>query len=54
MAETSLDSCWGLMYWMLSLLLELMDMSDALVVVDLAELRPLRQNIGKCKSVKEE
>ena len=41
------------MYWMLSLLLELMDMSDALAAVDLAELRPLRQNIGKCKSVKE-
>ena len=42
------------MYWMLLLLLELMDMSDTLVVVDLAELCPLRQNIGKCKSVKEE
>ena len=42
------------MYWILLLLLELMDMSDALAVVDLAELRPLRQNIGKCKSIEEE
>ena len=49
-----MDSFWGSMYWMLSLLLELMDMSDALAAVDLAKLRPLRQNIGKCKSVKEE
>ena len=42
------------MYWMLSLLLELMDMSDALAAVDLVELHPLRQNIGECKGIKEE
>ena len=53
-AETSACRHWGSMNWMLSLLLELMDMSDTLAAVDLAELRPLRQNIGECKSVKEE
>ena len=39
---------------MLSLLLELMDMSDALAAVDLVELRPLRQNIGEGECVEEE
>ena len=42
------------MYWMLSSPLELMDMSEALAAVDLAELHPLRQNIGECESIKEE
>ena len=31
-----------------------MDISEVLVVVGLAELHPLRQNIGKCESIEEE
>ena len=41
------------MYWMLSLPLELMDISEVLVAVGLAEVHPLRQNIGKSESVEE-
>ena len=54
MAEIPARKRWGSTNWMLSLLLELMDMSDTLVAVDLAELCLLRQNIGEGKSVEEE